>query len=96
MDADVSEALRIAMKPYDVISYQGAVGYIEEVDINQCQDELQHQLSYSVNWLVKCSHKSAWFNHGELKYECNLFQKIAVSSCHPMGNNKKWVKELMK
>ena len=87
------ETLKNCFRPYDVVTDKdGTVGFIREVSINECQPENSTQIQYAVNWLVGDNNKTAWFDHSELKSHCNLFVKIAESSCHPMGHNKKWVK----
>ena len=78
----VSEkTLKNAYKPYDIVTDKnGNVGFIQEVDINDCQPET-HQISYSVEWIVGQGEKTAWYNHEELTKHCNIFVKIAECSC---------------
>lgn len=82
-------------RPYDIISDKsGNVGFIQEVDINENQNEFKHQVSYCVIWLVGEGVKNAWYNHSELTKHCNLFVEIAKASCHPFGNNEFHVNDL--
>lgn len=84
-----------AHKPFDLVTDKdGNVGLIRETSINDCQPTPEHQLKYSVEWLVGDATKVAWFDHDELTAHCNLFVKIAQMSCHPHGNNKKYVHTL--
>jgi hypothetical protein len=90
-----AQTLNDAYKPYDIVSDKdGNVGFVQEVSVNQCQPE-PHQIQYAVNWLTGDCSKHAWFKHNELEKHCNLFIKIAESSCHPSGGNEYWVKKLM-
>ena len=89
------ETLETAYKPYDVVSdCYGNVGFVQEVSILDSQPT-QNQVSYVVNWLTGDRTKMAWFKHKELRYHCNIFVKIAESSCHPAGRSGKWVIELL-
>lgn len=89
------ETLRNAYKPYDIVTDKnGNVGFIQETNINEYQEE-PHQISYSVVWMVGSGGKSAWFDHSELTKHCNIFVKIAECSCHSFGNNAGQVKILM-
>lgn len=87
--------LEWAYKPFDIVTNEeGDVGFIQEVSVNSCQDEPEHQISYAVKWIVGHETKHAWFNHDELTYHCNIFIKIAESACHPMGRNEYSVQSL--
>ncbi len=89
------ETLVWAYKPFDVVTNKGGdVGFIQEVSVNDCQDSPEHQISYAVNWLVGNEYKHAWFDHEELTVHCNLFVKIAESSCHPAGGGAESVRSL--
>ena len=94
---DISKkTLSEAYKPFDVVSnVSGDVGFISEVNVNRCQPEPQHQISYSITWLTGTLDKVAWFDGKELVFHCNLFVKIAEKTCHPFGNNEGRVKELL-
>ena len=88
------ETLENAYKPYDVVSDErGSVGFIQEVNINECQPK-GCQISYAVNWLTGNNRKYAWFVHSELTYHTNIFVEIAESSCHPSGGKSEYVKTL--
>lgn len=88
------ETLKNCYKPYDIVTDKnGNVGFIQEVSFNTCQPE-EYQKPYAVNWITGDNTKHAWFDHSELKYHCNLFVKIAESSCHAF--NPMWVQKLMK
>ncbi len=90
------ETLEKAYKPYDIVTDRHKnVGYISEVNINDCQEGFEDQISYSINWLVGNQDKIAWWDHKELTRHCNLFVKIAESSTHPMGDGERWVKPLL-
>lgn len=90
------ETLDKALKPFDVVLIKktGGLAYIREVNVNDCQPT-GHQISYSVTHLHKTG-KTAWYDSGELEYQCNLFVKIAEDTCHDMGGNESWVKKLMR
>jgi len=91
------KTLEDAYKPYDVVTDEnGNVGFIQEVNVNNCQTEAKYQISYAVNWLVGDEDKHAWFHHEELTKHCNIFMEIAKCSTHPMGHKSKWVPELFK
>lgn len=95
MNEVTKETLDWAYKPFDVVTNKnGDVGFIQEVNVNDCQSNPYHQISYTVNWLVGDEYKDAWFNHDELTVHCNLFIKIAESACHPMGHKSRWVQTL--
>ncbi len=95
MSEVTKETLTNAYKPYDVVTNKGGdVGFIQEVSVNECQDDPIHQISYAVNWLVGSETKHAWFSHDDLFLHCNLFIKIAESSCHPMSGSSYSVKSL--
>jgi hypothetical protein len=90
-----TETLAKAYKPYDVVSESsGAVGFIKEVSVNDCQVDPRHQISYAVEWLTGKVNKVAWFDHAELQKHCNFFVKIAEVSCQDFGNNQKSVLQL--
>lgn len=94
---DISESVKIAYKPYDVVTDKHSnVGFISEVSINSCQESVHCQLSYSVTWLVDLTHPhNSWYNHSELKVHSNIFKEIAKASVHPMGHNGAVVDLLM-
>lgn len=74
-------------KPYDIVSSTfGAVGFIQEVNVNS--------KTYAVNWFFG-GLKYAWWKHDELTRHCNMFVKIAESSCNVNGNCKEYVSQLM-
>ncbi len=93
---EISEKTLIcAYKPFDVVTDEkGNVGFIQEVNVNDCQPE-GYQISYAVDWLVGVGSKNAWYDHCDLIKHCNLFVKIAECSCHPFGSSKRKVKMLM-
>jgi len=89
--------LRNAYKPYDIITdKKGNVGFIQEVNVNTCQESPDWQIQYAVDWMVGDNDTHAWFDHNELTKHGNIFIKIAENSCHPSGDSKRWVQELMK
>lgn len=97
MNEVTQETLIKAFKPYDIITDKnGNVGIITEVNVNECQEGFDNQISYSVEWLVGIGDKNAWYIHEELKSHCNMLIKIAEFSCHPFGCNKSKVKSLFK
>ena len=92
---DTTDAIKKAFKPFDVVTCKGgSVGFIQEVNINGCQNELRWQLSYAVNWIVGKETKHAWWEHEELTYHCNLFVEIAQAMCHPFGTSEEFVAKL--
>ena len=89
---DVTDAIKKAYKPFDVvICKSGSVGFIQEVNVNPCQDKIENQLSYAVCWIFGKETKHAWWRHEELQVQCNLFVKIAECMCHPFGGNEEFV-----
>lgn len=95
MSKATKETLKKAYKPFDVVTDGcGSVGFIGEVSVNECQENFDGQISYSVVWLVGKQTKRSWFSHAELKVECNLFVKIAENMCHPFGDNARMVSKL--
>lgn len=89
--------LKRAYKPYDIVSdKEGNVGFIYEVSVNECQESFDDQISYSVEWIIGKTGLCSWYRHYELTSHCNMLIKIAEQSCHPMGNNRSNVLELMR
>ena len=71
------ETINEAHKPFDVVTNKkGDVGYIKEVNLNDCQTEIRWQRSYHVKWLVGDEFKVAWFEHEELEVYFNLLISI--------------------
>lgn len=96
MSIATEETLKKAFKPYDIVTDKdGNVGFISEVNVNECQDGFDDQISYAVNWMIGKGYKSAWYKHSELTSHCNMLIKIAEQSCNPLGNNKYSVTKLM-
>lgn len=96
MSIATEETLKKAFKPYDIVTDKdGNVGFISEVNVNECQDDFDDQIRYSVNWMIGEGNKSAWYKHPELTSHCNMLIKIAEQSCNPLGNNKYHVTKLM-
>lgn len=91
-----AQTLIDSYKPFDIVEdAEGNVGFISEVNVNDCQPE-GHQISYSVTWLkLNGSPYNAWWDHSDLTRHCNLFVKIAESTCHPAGSNAKWAKTVL-
>lgn len=79
--------------PYDFVRYEGAIGYIYEVNINTCQEAFEHQVSYACKWVyvnpsMPTPH-NAWFDHTELEPTgTNLFKEIAKNSCNSHGGGR--------
>lgn len=90
------KTLKNSYKPYDFVShFSGAVGFIQEVSVNACQDEPEHQTEYAIVWLINDKNlHTAWHKHSDLTLHANLFIEIAKASCHPMGNSERYVKQL--
>lgn len=88
------DTIRKSLTPYDLVENisDGSIGFIQEVGINECQSSPENQASYAVNWMIGPCTKHAWFTCKELKKHCNLFQKIAESSCHSAGSGRRGVK----
>jgi hypothetical protein len=96
MNKVLNETLEKAYRPYDIVSdNKGNVGFIKEVNVNDCQPEAENQINYAVEWLTGDNKKVAWFEHNELIKHCNLFVKIAEASCHPMGHSERWVEKAL-
>jgi hypothetical protein len=101
MSKITKESYKKAHKPYDVVTIKNHTGValITEVGCNECQDEFDDQIQYSVMWLVKGVHsegepyssKNAWYNHDELKVHSNIFMVIAKASCCESDNEVKKV-----
>lgn len=90
-----NEALKKCHKPFDVVTNKdGDVGFIEEVNVNSCQEDHDFRISYSVNWMVGNKNKHAWFMHDELTAHCNIFVEIAKASCNSHGNNSRFVESI--
>lgn len=83
-----AETIEEAHKPYDVVTDKaGNVGFIQEVNLNDCQTHPYQQVSYAVNWLVGRGDKHAWYHTEDLEVHTNIFKEIAKSSCHAMGHS---------
>lgn len=94
MNEVTKETLTKAYKPFDIVTNKsGAVGFIQEVNVNKCQHGFDDQISYAVNWLIG-KDKYAWFTHKDLTSHCNLFVKFAESACNPCGSSNTIVKHL--
>ncbi len=88
---NVDKSLSRCYQPFDVVSDKdGNVGYICEVNVNECQPEM-YQLSYAIKWLVGDNDKYAWFDHEELLVHSNIMQSIAKQMCSFSGKNTKWI-----
>lgn len=88
------DTIKWSYKPYDLVENldDGSIGFIQEVNINECQVTPNEQISYAVEWMIGPCTKHAWFKHDELKKHCNIFQKIAEASCHGAGGGAYKVK----
>lgn len=96
MSKATEETLKRAFKPFDIVTDgNGNIGLIREVNVNECQEGFDDQISYTVNWLIGDETKVAWFKHNELKSHSNILIKIAEMSCNPLGNNKYHVTKLI-
>jgi hypothetical protein len=72
------ESYKKAYKPLDIVTDEyGNVGMIHAVSVNNCQEDFEHQIEYSVQWLVGDVDKVAWFSHKELTSHCNIMVEIA-------------------
>lgn len=95
-DKEFNKLLDKCYKPYDVVDDgKCSVGFIQEVQINDCQNGFDDMVSYSVVWFYGPNTTAAWFSHDSLTRHCNLFEEIAKCSCHPFGRNKRYVEQLM-
>lgn len=89
------ETLEKAHKPFDLVSTpNGSVGFIQETSVNSCQASPEHQISYSVHWLIGKETKSSWWSTDELLFHGNLFIEIAKCMVHPMSDSAKYVQSL--
>ena len=83
-------------KPFDVVQLPcGSVSMVSEVSINQCQPDVEDQIKYSLIPLVGPNTVTAWFQHHELKYCCNIMLVLAQQMCHPHGQNRSHVKTIL-
>ncbi len=63
-------------KPFDIVSDEdGNVAFVKEIDVTQ------GLYQYSLTWITGGRTKVAWFDCKELTLHCNLFERIAESSC---------------
>ena len=92
------KTLKEALKPFDVVKDKksGAVGFICEVSVNDCQPLPEHQISYAVQWMTPGTTRRYWWNYVELEYQSNLMHLIGIQMCNPMGRSDIWVKELLR
>jgi len=83
------EMLKESYKPFDVVTdKEGNVGLITEVSI------VQNIPTYVVEWLVGRGNRQAWYESEDLIVHCNMFVKIAQSTCHPAGGSERYVPAL--
>jgi len=88
MDNVTEQTINNTHKPFDIVTnLDGDVGFIQEVNINDCQPHKDDQISYAVKWLVGNETKHAWFRHYELRAHGNLFVIIAECACNSTGRN---------
>jgi len=87
----IEEMLKEAYKPYDVVTKDGNTGFITEVGLN-LSGWFVH---YSVCWIVGDETICAWFSHNELEKHCNMFVKIAETSCGAGGGNSRYCKKMI-
>lgn len=86
-----------AFRPFDIVrsvKKPECIGMIAEVDLNNCQSDPIHQVSYRIQWFVGNLH-NAWFDNNELEYVDNVMETIAKTMCHPLGSSSKHVRSLM-
>ena len=99
MGYNVRKALAKARRPFDVVRYKdGAVGFITEVNINDAQPELEHQLSYAIHWLCGSDLHFAWWAHDTpgLTFHENLFEVFAAHMAHPFGCGRTSLERVLK
>ena len=74
----IEEAYRVAHKPLDIVTTERCIGIIQTVSINECQNHLEHIISYAVHWLYNPEDlKHAWFGHNELTIIGNVSLALA-------------------
>lgn len=88
MEKISKETLENAYNPFDVVTDEkGNVGYIKQVNMNDCQTMVSEQISYAVAWIVGMPRKEAWFRHDELKRHSNLmvsmYEHLYRGTVHP-------------
>lgn len=89
-------AIAKAYRPFDVVVCEGgSIGFIQEVNINSCQPNIEHQVSYAVHWFIGEETKHAWWDHHELRRHCNIFVEISKCVTHPFGSNAQYVEKLL-
>lgn len=81
-----ADSIANAHRPFDIVRDSfGNVGFIKEVSFNDSQLKEQHQIQYSVHWLIEIepnlpelhTYKSAWFHREELTAHANILMEIA-------------------
>jgi hypothetical protein len=97
MTKATKDTLSKVHKPFDFVeSKSGSFGYIQEVNINECQDGFNDQISYSVNWIKNVANeRNAWWNHEDLIVIGNMFKEIAKCAVHPFGDNERFIDKIM-
>lgn len=77
---DVSKAISVCYKPFDIVKDKnGNLGMILDSSINNGQDILKHQISYSVDWF-DCNNHRSWWDHQDLTYVNNIFLMMALNN----------------
>lgn len=91
------ETLGKVHKPFDFVeSKKGSIGYIQEVNINECQKTFDDQVSYYVNWIKSTEkERNAWWKHEELTVIGNMFKEIAKCAVSKFGNNEHLIDKIM-
>lgn len=97
MSKATRETLNKVHKPFDFVeSKKGSFGYVQEVNINECQEGFDNQVSYAINWVKNVDNEhNAWWNHNDLKVIGNMFKEISKCAVHPFGNNEEWIDKIM-
>lgn len=97
MTYDVTESIKKCYRPFDIVNYNGNIGFINEVNINSCQPDGHWQRSYSIKWLYQKDQNLhvAWFHDDEITVIGNLMTMIAECMCDSFGGNKSYVERVL-
>ena len=94
------QALKKAHKPFDIVQFpDGELAYINEVNVNNCQESPEHQISYSINFITENpnGHKNAWYCYETLAFKVigNMLVLMAEAACHNALYSGDWVEKVL-
>lgn len=83
------------IKPLDIVrTPKGGLAIVTECSFADDNWQINR---YSINYIENPKNEhNAWWMEGDLTYLASIPIFIAEAMCHPFGNNKKDVKEIMK